>query len=127
MMSRMDGGPDSVRRLEIWHEAVQVVKVVYELTQNWPKEEMYGLTNQARRAAASVPANLAEGLGRGTPREMARFAQIALGSLYELDTLLHLAAELAYSPAEIVDSLRETLTTLAKRISAFITYQEHRQ
>ena len=127
MMSRMDGGPDSVRKLEIWHEAVQAVKAVYELTQNWPKEEMYGLTNQARRAAVSVPANLAEGLGRGTPREMARFAQIALGSLYELDTLLHLAAELAYSPVEMVESLRETLTTLAKRISAFITYQEHRQ
>jgi len=126
-MSRMDGGPDSVRKLEIWHEAVQVVKVVYELTQNWPKEEMYGLTNQARRAAVSIPANLAEGLGRGTPREMARFAKIALGSLYELDTLLHLAAELAYSPVEMVESLRETLTTLAKRISAFITYQEHRQ
>jgi len=127
MMSRMDGGPDSVRKLEIWHEAVRAVKAVYELTQNWPKEEMYGLTNQARRAAVSVPANLAEGLGRGTPREMARFAQIALGSLYELDTLLHLAAELAYSPAEMVGSLRETLTTLAKRISAFIAYQEHRQ
>jgi four helix bundle protein len=123
----MDGGPDSVRKLEIWHEAVQAVKAVYELTQNWPKEEMYGLTNQARRAAVSVPANLAEGLGRGTPREMARFAQIALGSLYELDTLLHLAGELAYSPGEMAGSLRETLTTLAKRISAFITYQEHRQ
>lgn len=123
----MDGGPDSVRKLEIWHEAVRAVKVVYELTQNWPKEEMYGLTNQARRAAVSVPANLAEGLGRGTPREVARFAQIALGSLYELDTLLHLAAELAYSPVEMVGSLRGTLTTLAKRVSAFITYQEHRQ
>jgi len=123
----MDGGPDSVRKLEIWHEAVRAVKAVYELTQNWPKEEMYGLTNQARRAAVSVPANLAEGLGRGTPREMARFAQIALGSLYELDTLLHLAAELAYSSGETVASLRETLTTLAKRISAFIAYQEHRQ
>jgi len=126
-MSRMDGGPDSVRKLEIWHEAVQVVKVVYELTQNWPKEEMYGLTNQARRAAVSVPTNLAEGLGRGTPREMARFAKIALGSLYELDTLLYLAVELTCSPAEMVGSLRETLTTLAKRISAFIAYQEHRQ
>jgi len=126
MLSRMDSGPDSVRNLEIWHEAVRVVKAVYELTGNWPKEELYGLTNQAWRAAVSVPANLAEGLGRGTSGEMARFAQIALGSLYELDTLVHLAVELAYSPEEAVLSLRERFTTLAKRVSAFIAYQEQR-
>jgi four helix bundle protein len=122
----MDGGPDSVRNLEIWHEAVEIVKAVYTLTQSWPKEELYGLTNQARRAAVSIPANLAEGLGRGTPKETARFAQIALGSLYELDTLLHLAGELEFSPQDRVVPLRESLTTLAKRISAFVTYQENR-
>jgi four helix bundle protein len=122
----MDGGPDSVRNLEIWHEAVEIVKAVYTLTQSWPKEELYGLTNQARRAAVSIPANLAEGLGRGTPKETARFAQIALGSLYELDTLLHLAGELEFSPQDRVVPLRESLTTLAKRISAFLTYQENR-
>lgn len=127
MMSRMEGGPDSVGNLEIWHDAVEVVKAVYTLTQSWPKEELYGLTNQARRAAVSIPANLAEGLGRRTPREMARFAQIALGSLYELDTLLYLSAELVYSSKDMVTSLRERLTTLAKRISAFITYQENRR
>lgn len=126
MRSKMDGGPDSVRNLEIWHEAVEIVKAVYTLTQSWPKEELYGLTNQARRAAVSIPANLAEGLGRGTPKETARFAQIALGSLYELDTLLHLAGELEFSPQDRVVPLRESLTTLAKRISAFVTYQENR-
>ena len=107
----MEGGRDSVRNLEIWHEAVEVVKAVYRLTRSWPKEELYGLPrgicgyapiprgrrNQARRAAVSVPANLAEGLGRGTPKETARFAQISLGSLYELDTLVYLSAELGYS------------------------------
>lgn len=90
----MEGGPDSVRNLEIWSEAITIVKSVYALTKTWPKEELYGLTNQARRAAVSIPANLAEGLGRGTPKETARFAQIALGSLYELDTLVYLSAEL---------------------------------
>ena len=122
----MDNGPDSVRNLEIWGEAITIVKAVYALTKDWPKEELYGLTSQARRAAVSIPANLAEGLGRGTPKETARFAQIALGSLYELDTLLYLAAELAYSAHDMVAPLRERLTTLAKRISAFITYQENR-
>lgn len=104
--------PESVEKLEIWREAVEIVKAVYGLSQSWPQEELYGLTNQVRRAAVSVPATLAEGLGRGTPGEMARFAQIALGSLYELDTLFFLAAELGYSPQDIVPDLREKVTTL---------------
>ena len=120
----METGPSSVRNLDIWHEAVEVVKALYMLTRSWPKEELYGLISQARRAAVSVPANLAEGLGRGTPKETARFAQIALGSLYELDTLLYLSAELEYSPQDTVAELREQLTILAKRTSAFISYQE---
>jgi len=99
-------------------------RAVYELTRSWPKEELYALTSQTRRAAVSVPANLAEGLGRGTPKEIARFAQIALGSLYELDTLLYLSAELGYSPKDKVVKLREGLTALAKRTSSFIRYQE---
>ena len=127
MTSRMESGLDSVRNLEIWHEAVEVAKTVYMLTQNWPKEELYGLTDQARRAAVSMPANLAEGLGRGTPKETARFAQIALGSLYELDTLVYLSAELGYSSENMVTSLRERLTALAKRTSSFIRYQEGRR
>jgi len=122
----MEGGPSSVRDLEIWNEGVDVVKATYRLTRTWPKEELYGLISQARRAAVSVPANLAEGLGRGTPKEMARFAQIALGSLYELDTLVYLSAQLEYSSKDGVAELREKLTTLAKRTSSFIRYQESR-
>jgi len=119
---------------------VEIVKEVYTLTRSWPKEELYGLPrgicgynpiprgrrNQARRAAVSIPANLAEGLGRGTPKEVGRFAQISLGSLYELDTLLYLAAELEYSSQDAVAGLCERLTALAKRTSSFIRYQEHR-
>ncbi len=123
----METGPSSVRDLEIWNEGVDVVKATYGLTRTWPKDELYGLISQARRAAVSVPANLAEGLGRGTPKEMARFAQIALGSLYELDTLLYLSAELEYSSKDGVAELRERLTSLAKRTSSFIRYQGSRQ
>lgn len=119
--------PESLEKLEIWQEGVEIVKAIYTLTTSWPKEELYGLTNQARRAAVSIPANLAEGLGRGTPKEVGRFAQISLGSLYELDTLLHLAAQFGYSTQDVVVALRERITTLAKRISSFITYQENRQ
>lgn len=118
--------PESVEKLEIWQEAVQVVKLVYSLTKSWPREEVYGLTSQARRAAVSVSANSAEGLGRGTAREMARFAQIALGSLYELDTLLCVAAELGYSAWDEVKPLRDRAEALAKRTSSFIKYHKSR-
>lgn len=96
------------------------------LTKGWPKEECYGLTNQVHRAATSIPANLAEGIGRGTPNETARFAQIALGSLYELDTLLHLASELRFSSESTVRKLRGELTSLAERTSTFIGYQKRK-
>ena len=116
--------PESIENLEIWQMALEVAKKVYVLTRQWPKEELYGLTSQARRAATSIPANIAEGVGRRTPAEAARFAQIAHGSLYELDTLLFLAADLGYSSHSSVTTLREELTTLAKRTSSFIRYQE---
>jgi four helix bundle protein len=116
--------PESVEKLEIWQEAVEIVRVVYNLTKQWPKDEMYGLIGQVRRAAVSIPANLAEGVGRGTAGEMSRFAQIALGSIYELDTLLYLGAELKYASQTEVVALRDRLTMLAKRTSSFIRYQE---
>ena len=67
------------------------------------------------------------GLGRGTPKEIARFAQISLGSLYELDTLPHLSSDLGYSPQDSVAELRVELTNLAKRTSAFVRYQQGRE
>jgi len=117
---------ECVEKLEIWQDAMEKPKAVYELTRSWPREELYGLTSQARRAAVSIPANVAEGLGRGTPKEIARFAQIALGSLYELDTLLRLSASLGYSHEDNVQKARDGVTILAKRISSYISYQEGR-
>jgi four helix bundle protein len=108
--------PESVEKLEIWQEAVEIVKIVYELTKSWPREEMYGLTSQIRRAAVSIPANIAEGVGRGGP-----------GSLYELDTLLYLGVELKYASQTEVTPVRDRLTLLAKRTSTFIRYQEDRR
>ncbi len=116
--------PESVENLEIWREGIEVSKLVYHLTKGWPREEVYGLSSQARRSAVSVPANLAEGVGRGSRREAARFAQIALGSLYELDTLLHIAAEMAFGDREQAEIIRGRLTLLARRISSYISYQE---
>lgn len=105
---------------------MSLIKSLYRLTSNWPKEELYSLTDQVRRAAVSIPANLAEGVGRGSPKEMARFASISRGSLYELDTLLELSSELGYSRKDEIKSLREEIATLNKRISSFINYQNQK-
>ena len=120
-------GPGSVHNLEIWQEGIQVVREAYVISAAWPDQERFGLTAQVRRAAVSIPSNLAEGVGRGSPRETSRFAQIALGSLYELDTLLQVSLDLGFSGTEAVSTLRQRLRSLAKRISSFITYQHHRE
>lgn len=116
--------PDSVENLQIWQDSVTLVEVIYAATKAWPKEEMYGLTSQIRRAAVSIPANLAEGVGRGTRRETARFAQIALGSLYETDTLCVIAQRLGYIDQDTIGELRNTIACLCRQISSFISYQK---
>jgi four helix bundle protein len=116
--------PESVENLQIWKESVSLVEVIYTATKAWPKEEMYGLTSQIRRAAVSIPANLAEGVGRGTRRETARFAQIALGSLYETDTLCIIAARLGYIDDDTTAGFRKMISGLCRQISRFISYQK---
>ena len=90
------GGGKSYRDLAAWQRAMELVEGVYRATQQWPREEMYGLTNQARRAAVSIPANIAEGQGRRSPREFIRFLNIATGSLHEVETHLLIAERLHY-------------------------------
>src|SRR5258708_36882808 len=96
-----------------------VVKESYSLSGAWPKSELFGLTSQVRRAAVSIPSNLAEGRGSGTNPEMARFAQIALGSLHELDPLLLIAAELTVSDETAIGPLRDRVSVLSRQISRF--------
>ncbi|WP_269546562.1 MULTISPECIES: four helix bundle protein [Deinococcus] len=117
-------GPDSVRDLRIWQEEMDVVEHVYRLTAEWPKAEVYGLTSQARRAAVSIPANIAEGAGRGSPAELVRFSRIALGSAYELHTLVELSIRLQLTPLPTASPLLSTLNVLTKRLNRFIQYQE---
>jgi four helix bundle protein len=82
--------------LEVWKKSLNFVTTVYKLTQQFPKEEIYGLTNQMRRAAVSVPSNIAEGAARASGKEFAQFLHIALGSLSELETQLLIAGNLGY-------------------------------
>ena len=118
--------PESVENLEIWQRGVTLVEEIYDATRAWPREEVYGLTGQLRRAAVSVPANLAEGVGRGTTREVARFAQIALASLYEVDTLLVIANRLGYLEGSEAVGMRESVGQLCRQVSSFIAYQKGR-
>ena len=84
------------RKLKVWARAHQLTLALYRVTKEFPKDEMYGLTAQIRRSAASVGANLAEGCGRKGEREFARFLSIALGSASELEYHLILATDLDY-------------------------------
>jgi four helix bundle protein len=113
-------GQDSVRTLRVWQEGMTLVKDSYALTAAWPKSELFGLTSQIRRAAVSIPSNLAEGKGRGSPAELVRFVRIALGSAYELDTLLEIAGQLEFGREAEIVSLRERLSSLVRQLSAYI-------
>ena len=82
--------------LLVWQRGIDLVASVYLASAGWPNSEMFGLVSQARRAAVSIPANIAEGHGRGSPKEFARFLAIARGSLRELETHLIIALRLKF-------------------------------
>lgn len=82
--------------LRVWQDGIALVKLVYQVTALFPKEEIFGLTSQMRRAAVSIPANIAEGAARSTSKEFAQFLTIARGSLSELETLTVISRELGY-------------------------------
>jgi four helix bundle protein len=86
----------SHRTLKVWQEGISLVAIVYDLTSAFPASEQFGLTSQLRRAALSVPANIAEGFARTGTKELLHFLSIAQGSLSELDTLIEVANRLGY-------------------------------
>jgi four helix bundle protein len=96
--------------LLVWKEAMELAKLVYQATASFPREEMYGLTGQMRRAAVSIPSNLAEGAGRGSDREFKQFLLVARGSLSELETQVLLAQDLGYisgGPNEVTSRIKK--------------------
>jgi four helix bundle protein len=84
------------RSLKAWQQAIELVEHIYAETREFPKEELFGLTSQMRRAAVSVPANIAEGAARSGTKELVRFLSIAEASLSELDTHVEIARRLGY-------------------------------
>jgi four helix bundle protein len=90
----------SYRELSVWQKGVQLSVLIYRLSKQFPREETYGLSNQMRRAAVSIPSNIAEGAGRLNTREYKQYLGIARGSSFELQTQLTIARELGFGDAE---------------------------
>ena len=96
--------------LDLWKISIELVKAVYVVLDDFPKKEEFALSSQIRRAAISIPSNIAEGCGRGTNKELYRFLDIASGSLAELETQIYIAKELGYiSDSSDVDDLLMTV------------------
>jgi four helix bundle protein len=108
------------RDLKVWEKAHQLTLQVYKATAPFPKEEMYGLTSQIRRAAASIPANIAEGCGRSSDAELGRFLQIAMGSASELEYHLLLARDLLLLAEKDYGQLNLEVTEVKRMLASFI-------
>ena len=106
----------SYRDLEVWKRAMKLVKRIYQLTAKFPSEERFGLTNQIRRAAVSIPSNLAEGHARSGSAEFGRFISISMGSVAELETQILLSADLKYSDGESANEILAELNEIGKML-----------
>jgi|RifOxyC2_1024027.scaffolds.fasta_scaffold94992_1 four helix bundle protein len=108
----------SFRDLNVWKLSIELVKDIYQVTAKYPPVEIYGLTNQLRRAAISIPSNIAEGQGRNSFKEFKQFIAIALGSLAELETQLIISHEIEYLNREDFSNLSESLDNIRKMLKA---------
>ena len=108
------------KRLEVWKDAMILVKKVYTVTSSFPESERFGLSSQLQRAIVSVASNIAEGSGRGTQKDFINFLNHARGSLYEVMTQLEIAASLKFIAREHVEVIADDCEGLARRINALI-------
>lgn len=108
------------KELEVWRRSMNLACQTYSAVQHIPRTELYGLISQIQRAASSVPANIAEGWGRGTTREYMQFLRIARGSLMELETHLILANQLEYLPSNCLNPLLEEIEQIGRMLNALI-------
>ncbi len=110
----------NLKELKLWHKAIELTTEVYRLTADFPKEEKYGLTSQIRRAAVSVPSNIAEGAGRNSNKEFVHFLAISNGSSYELQTQLIISKNLNLinaSADQLLDQIQKMNYSLQIKLS----------
>jgi four helix bundle protein len=107
------------RKILVWQKSHDLTLRLYKITSTFPKEELYGLTSQIRRASASIPTNIAEGCGRDTQTELARFIHIAAGSASELDYHLLLSYDLGYTNQETYQELEQSISEIKRMLYGF--------
>ena len=107
------------KKLEIWNKSMEFVTEIYLLTTSYPKEEIFGLTSQTRRASTSIPFNIAEGSAKSSNKDFSRFLEIAIGSSMELETALIVAYNLKYINSDTLNEKQNKITILQKMIYKF--------
>lgn len=114
------GGIKSYRDLVVWQKSMALITEIYSITRLFPKEELYGLVSQIRRSAVSIPSNIAEGYGRYSTNDYTRFLQIAIGSLYELQTQLEICLNLGYLSKDTFEKVYEQSREIERMLSSLI-------
>lgn len=107
------------RKLDMWIDSMELADNIYSVTENFPLQEVYGLSSQMQRAAVSIPSNIAEGSGKGSDKDFGRFLGIALGSLYELETQVLIASKRGYVDTAQSYELTIKIGSLQKRVYSF--------
>lgn len=115
------------QELIAWQKAIALVTQIYSLTAAFPQAEIYGLTSQLRRAAVSIPSNIAEGQGRATKGEFIQFLCHARGSLYEVETQIIIGRNLGHITLEQQESVSDTLAELGRILNGLITSLQQKQ
>ena len=110
--------------LDVWKKSRELANLIFALTKQFPKEEIYGIISQMRRSAVSVPSNIAEGCGRNTPTDSIRFYFIARGSLYELETQLYLSFDQKFISQNELNISLALILDCKKLLNGFINYFE---
>ena len=109
-------------KLEVWVEARKLTNLVYEFSKVFPKDEIYGLTNQMRRCSVSIPSNIAEGCGRQTAKDTINFLHISRGSLYELETQCYVTLDQKYIDENNFNIVFNQMQSCKKLLNGFINY-----
>ena len=121
--NRLSGQPLKTHKdLDVWKNSVNMVTSIYQMTEKFPKSEIYGLTNQIRRSAVSIPSNIAEGAGRFHKKEFIQFLYIALGSIAELETQIIISNNLKFISDSEQNEFEEKIVIVRKQLSGLIKY-----
>lgn len=108
------------KNLLAWQRSMDLVVALYEITRSFPRDEAFGLVSQIRRAAVSVPSNIAEGMTRRWPKERTHFLNISQASLSELDTQLELTRRLGYTPSDTCNQLTERMSEIQRLLGGLV-------